>query len=99
MRNFNTSTAFGQPEAIYLYRAEDDTRLFEVLRFPGKKWRTRQPDGKGGGWLWSRRGIKPTLYRLPELLAAPPDQPAFLVEGEKDADRLASLGLVATTSP
>ncbi|MEE9201815.1 MAG: AAA family ATPase [Dehalococcoidia bacterium] len=39
------------------------------------------------------------LYRLPELLAASPGALVFVVEGEKDADRLASLGLVATTSP
>jgi putative DNA primase/helicase len=34
--------------------------------------------------------------RLPELLGAAGDAPVFVVEGEKDADRLASLGLVAT---
>ncbi len=37
-------------------------------------------------------------YRLPELLAAP-EQMVFVVEGEKDADRLTGLGLVATTAP
>lgn len=36
------------------------------------------------------------LYRLPELLAAHPDMPVFLVEGEKDVETLRSLGLVAT---
>lgn len=35
---------------------------------------------------------------LPELLADP-EATVFLVEGEKDADRLASLGLCATTCP
>jgi putative DNA primase/helicase len=35
---------------------------------------------------------------LPELIAAPMDIPIFIVEGEKDADRLAGLGLVATTN-
>ena len=37
-------------------------------------------------------------YRLPELIAADPALPVFLVEGEKDADRLAANGLVATTN-
>ena len=37
-------------------------------------------------------------YRLPELLAADPDQLVFLVEGEKDADRLRALGLMASTT-
>ncbi len=37
-------------------------------------------------------------YRLPMLLAADPQTTVFIVEGEKDADRLASLWLVATTN-
>lgn len=39
------------------------------------------------------------LYRLPELLAADKGIWAFIPEGEKDADNLAALGLVATTNP
>lgn len=39
-----------------------------------------------------------TLYRLPELLAADPQEVVFLCEGEKDVDRLRSIGLVATTT-
>jgi hypothetical protein len=35
---------------------------------------------------------------LPELLAADSTAPVYIVEGEKDADRLASLGFVVTTS-
>jgi hypothetical protein len=44
----------------------------------------------------------PVLYRLPELLAAMearPDDPVFICEGEKDADTLWDLGLIATTNP
>ncbi|QBR40564.1 hypothetical protein EHF36_07935 [Kerstersia gyiorum] len=33
---------------------------------------------------------------MPELLASSPDETVYIVEGEKDADRLASLHLVAT---
>jgi len=43
--------------------------------------------------------IIPTIYRLPELLAAPLDETVFIVEGEKQVDRLRDLGLVSTTSP
>lgn len=40
----------------------------------------------------------PILYRLPELAAAVAEaQPVYLVEGEKDADTLAGLGLAATS--
>ena len=43
------------------------------------------------------KGVRRVLYRLPELLARP-DEPVYVVEGEKDADRLASMGLLATTN-
>jgi hypothetical protein len=39
------------------------------------------------------------LYRWPELLTASERALVFVTEGEKDADRLADLGLVATTNP
>lgn len=38
------------------------------------------------------------LYRLPELLDADSKRPVFIPEGEKDVERLRSLGLVATTN-
>jgi len=43
--------------------------------------------------------VRRVLYRLPELLTADPAAPVFIVEGEKDAEALAALGLVATTNP
>jgi DNA primase len=36
---------------------------------------------------------------LPELIAAPLNEPVFICEGEKDADNVAALGFVATTNP
>lgn len=38
------------------------------------------------------------LYHLPELLAAEPTAPVFIVEGESCTDALAALGIIATTS-
>jgi hypothetical protein len=43
-------------------------------------------------------GVESLPYRLHELIAADPSLPVFICEGEKDADRLASQGLVATTN-
>ena len=43
--------------------------------------------------------MQPVLYNLPALRAADKDWPVWFVEGEKDADRLKDLGLVATTNP
>jgi hypothetical protein len=39
------------------------------------------------------------LYRLPEITAADAANPIFIVEGEKDVDNLAAVGILATTSP
>ncbi len=60
---------------------------------------TRSGVGKQFRWI----GKKPEgcpVYRLPELrAAASTGERVFLVEGEKDADALRDLGLVATTLP
>lgn len=41
----------------------------------------------------------PILYRLPELVAARPDLPVLVVEGEKDVEILRGLGFIATCGP
>jgi hypothetical protein len=48
---------------------------------------------------YSLNGTRRVLYRLPELLAADPEHVVHVVEGEKDADRLGTLGIVTTTCP
>src|SRR5690625_4307304 len=86
-----------QDEVTYPYRDSNGKLVFEVVRRTGKRFVQRRPDDtKHGGWAWNLKGIKRVLYRLPELLAAPNNAVVFIVEGEKDADRLASLNLVAT---
>ncbi|MFO1520460.1 MAG: hypothetical protein U1G05_00100 [Kiritimatiellia bacterium] len=82
-------------EKVYKYNRADGELAFEVVRLHSPKdFRQRAPNGK-----WKVSGIRPVLYRLPELLASPVDSPVFITEGEKDADRLASLEIVATTNP
>jgi putative DNA primase/helicase len=82
----------------YDYRQPDGTLLFQVVRRDPKGFSQRRPDG-AGGWVWNLQGINPVLYRLPELLSGNPKESVFVVEGEKDADKLASLGFVSTTNP
>ncbi|MFN7948249.1 MAG: AAA family ATPase [Blastocatellia bacterium] len=84
--------------ASYPYRDEAGKLLFEAVRYEPKDFRQRRPDGKGG-WLYSLNGTRRVLYRLPELLAADPQATVFIVEGEKDAEALRSIGLVATCNP
>lgn len=83
------------PEAIYEYTDEHGTVLFEVLRYPGKQFRQRKPEG--AGYNWKLQGVRRVPYRLPDLIAADPDDPVYIVEGEKDVHTLVAKGMVATT--
>lgn len=84
--------------ATYDYRDEQGLLLFQTCRLYPKDFRQRRPNGKGG-WIWDLKETRRVPYRLPELLAAPPDKIVFVVEGEKDVDALLALGLTATTNP
>ena len=81
----------------YQYRDEKGELRFEVVRYLPKDFRQRRPDGHGG-YLPNLRGVARVLYKLPELLEAKPGRFVFVSEGEKDADAIAKLGLVATTT-
>lgn len=80
--------------ATYNYRDETGKTLFQVIRYEPKGFRQRRPKS-GGGWEWSVKGVRVVPYRLPELLADAA-QAIMVVEGEKDADRLADIGVLAT---
>jgi 5S rRNA maturation endonuclease (ribonuclease M5) len=85
---------------VYDYIDEQGPLLFQKLRYVPKDFVIRRPDGKGGFvYKDALKGVRRVLYRLPELVAAEQRQWRFIVEGEKDADALAKLDLVATTSP
>jgi putative DNA primase/helicase len=85
--------------ATYDYTDENGTLLFQVVRFTGKKFRQRRPDGQGG-WIWKLGDTRRVLYRLPKVIKGVADGATiFIVEGEKDADRLAAGGYVATCNP
>lgn len=97
------SPALPAASAEYVYcDAADRRALYKVTRHQlggaDKTFRQWTPDGRGG-WRGGLHGQEPTLYRLPELveaLAVDPRRWVFVVEGEKDVERLRSLGLVAT---
>jgi RecA-family ATPase len=85
----------GNVVAQYDYQDADGALLYQVVRLEPKSFRHRKPDGKGG-WHWqgSERRVP---YRLSDLLKYA-DASVFITEGEKDADRVASLGHCATTA-
>jgi len=81
--------------AEYRYLDEAGTLLYVVERHQPKTFRQKRPDG--AGWIYKMGNVRRVLYRLPELLAAVKDgRIVYVVEGEKDADRLTALGLPAT---
>jgi DNA primase len=71
-----------------------------VCRKPDKGgFPQRKPDGNGG-WTWKVGDVRKVLYRLPEVVEAIGSEHTILVvEGEKDANALWSIGIPATCSP
>jgi len=88
----------GNIAATYDYTDTNGRLLYQVVRYVPKRFRQRRPDGNKG-WKRNLNDVPRVLYRLPQLLAADKDEWVFVVEGEKDADTLADLGIVATTNP
>lgn len=84
-RSYSTAT-------WYDYRDEEGNLLYQHGRTPDKQFPFRMPDGSWG----LADDVRRVPYRLHELASAPAGSFVFIVEGEKDADRLASLGLLAT---
>lgn len=97
------------PIEHYDYEDEDYAILYRVTRLEPagqtcgnddptyqKTFRQLHP-GKDGEWIPGIAGIRRIIYRLPEILAAPYEFPVLIVEGERKANALHKLGLLATT--
>jgi RecA-family ATPase len=91
----SASKSKGRVVETYQYKDETGATLYEVQRLDPKGFRQRRPDGSGG-WIWSVKDCRRIPYRLPDLVKYP-DACVFVCEGEKDADRVASLDHCATT--
>jgi putative DNA primase/helicase len=85
----------GKIVAAYDYVNAGGILLYQVLRLEPKSFRQRRPDGNGG-WIYKLDDVCRVLYRWPALLEFP-NATVFICEGEKDADRVASLECCATT--
>jgi Protein of unknown function (DUF3631) len=81
--------------AQYIYKQADGTPYLKLCRTAEKQF----PQFHWDGSAWKKGKPKgPKIpYRLPELVAAPVTTTVYFCEGEKDADALHALGLVATT--
>lgn len=87
--------------AAWDYTDADGVMLYRKVRMAlpdgGKSYRFEHPDGRGG-WKPKRGDAQPVPYRLHELAHAPRDTILYMAEGEKQADKLSSWGLLATSS-
>jgi hypothetical protein len=99
----------GNTRLTYIYHAADGTPAFRKIRGYDKNgekffWTQRFENVVGGGWIKGtkdKNGNKlvdtKILYRLPEVVKAiAAGSDIACVEGEKDADRLWSIGIPAT---
>lgn len=83
--------------ATYDYTDAHGTLLYQAVRYEPKEFRQRRPHPEYiDEWIYDLKGVSRVLYRLPELLTT--EQPVYVVEGEKDVERLRQLGYVATTA-
>lgn len=84
----------------WVYKDEKGQPLYGVTRYVRGAKKTYaqfhyRPSAQGGEWVPGLNGAARTIYNLPEVLKA---DTVFVVEGEKCAEALRSLGLVATTN-
>jgi hypothetical protein len=86
----------GNPIERYVYFNELGELHQRKIRSSTKKfW---QETWENGRWIKGAPLIK-YLYGIRELLATAPQEPIWIAEGEKDANTLAALKLVAVTNP
>jgi 5S rRNA maturation endonuclease (ribonuclease M5) len=87
--------------ANYDYTDIHGKLIYQARRWDPKNFTQRRPDGRGG-WITQKvfEGISRVPFRWPELaqdMAAFPDAPIFVTEGEKDCENVRKLNLTATT--
>lgn len=91
-------------EDIHAYTQQDGAPLYWRLRIKkraGGKSIFPMSKAEDGSFVLKEPDFiedKKTLYRLHELLTSNSDEVVYVVEGEKCADALISMGLLATTS-
>jgi putative DNA primase/helicase len=91
----------GPTESVFIYRDAGGNPYLRVEKRESADKRGKQYPQyhwTGADWALGKPKGPKIPYRLPELIAAPPDVAVHIAEGEKDAETLAALGLIATTN-
>ncbi len=89
-------------EEAYDYPDKNRELRFQILRYEApppknKTFLARRPNpDKPGKWIWNMKGIERVIYNLPEVIARKDEELCF-VEGEKAANFLMKIGILATT--
>jgi hypothetical protein len=80
------------------YQDGNGNELFIVVRFDGADDKDYRPFSRNGShWIAKDPPGNLPLFKLPELIARP-SEPVWIVEGEKCACALATVGVLVTTS-
>lgn len=79
-------------EEIYDYADENGEVLYQVLRYYGKDFKQRRPDGQDG-WKWGLGNTERVPFHLPQLSKS---KFAAVVEGERDVLTLERMDMTAT---
>lgn len=84
----------------YIYQAESGEPYLLVRKYLDQDGRKQYPQyhREADQWVKGKPKGPKVPYRLPQLLGAAPTMPVYVCEGEKDADNLAKLGFIATTT-
>lgn len=84
-----------KPELVkeYMYKDEEGKVLYKVMRFIPKNFMQAKYDN--GKWIYKMTGVRYVPYNLPNVVKS---DVVYFVEGEKDADNLNAIGVVATTT-
>jgi hypothetical protein len=88
-------STMGKIESIFPYTDEKGGTIFEVVRYEGKIFKQRRPNGNGG-YIGKTKGLKQVPYKLPELLKSDIEQWVLIPEGEKKVNKLYEIGFTAT---
>lgn len=95
-----TWTDFGPAEPAeptqYIYTDEYCKPVYRVMRGPNKRfWQEHLT--QHGEWVPGMHGVQRVLYRLPDVVVGvKAGRTIYVVEGEKDADRMCAAGHIAT---
>ena len=82
--------------ARYVYVDEQQKPLFRVCRTRAKDFFQERFETASGKYIPGMNETRRVIYHFSAVLSA---ETVFVTEGEKDADKLASIGLTATTNP